>query len=424
MKKHLKKDIFISYRREDGHLFAHLLAQTLAKKGYSVFYDREDLVVGSVFPEKLTQAVSNCNEFIPVITPMYFGARKDGGRRIDREDDWVRREISLALQMSKRVLPIIVDPENQGEEFSLPGEIAEISRYNFLKYDHRMTMDEFVVVLEKGFSEETVRNCKYNTLLQELYEISDETDNDFNIKIRNFVICRSEEVVEKKLIPLIEAKQEPEDVCFAAYYAVFTYYRRLGYAYKIHDLVERFAARFSEYRFQNVALSQHYSLLFELAGKNPEALLNAVRYARAAAERIPENTGVMQNYADLITKSFELGVNQNRGQLQQAIDCIHRALAINPKYPKYHCTLGRLLSFKKQYHEAIVCIQKAINLENMETKDSFIRIVEYHKYITDIKLRQLEHQTKKRELGVLLAAAALWLLSIAGMWIIMEWRII
>lgn len=412
--KSLSKDIFISYRREDGYLFANVLAEKLTARGYSVFYDRADLVVGSVFPERLTQAVLECHDFVSVVSPMYLGAVRDGRLRIESPEDWVRQEIRLAMTGRKQLLPILINLE--GVNVPLPEDIREFSNHNFLRYDQESTIDEFVTLLEKGFSEATVENRKYNTLLRELYAISDESDNNFNIKIRNFIISRNEEVVEEKLIPLIVNREAPEDVCFAAYYAAFTFYRRMGYAYKIHDLVERFGQRFENYRFNNVALSQHYSLRFELEGKKPEDLRRATQAARRAAELIPDNAGVMQNFADLITKSFELGVCHDRTMLAQAVERIHRAMELNPKYPKYHCTLGRLLSFQGRYDEAVVSIQRAINLENSETKDSFIRIMDYNRYITDIKLRQLEHKlllavgiTAVSLAGLLAAVAALYL---------------
>lgn len=418
MKKQ-SKDIFISYRRNDGYLFANLLASKLTELGYSVFYDREDLVIGEDFPERLHQAVLECNDFISVVTPMYFGAEQNGALRISDPEDWVHREISLAMKYNKRILPIILDANFPSAD-SLPDDISDFFDFNFLTYDQQNTIEDFIAILEKGFSAESVHNRKYNTLLKELYDISDESDNDFNIKIRNFIICRNENVIESKLLPMIDNREESEDVCFAAYYAAFTFYRRMGYAYKIHSLVERFGQRFEKYRFHNVVLSQHYSLRFELDGNNPEDLILAVQSARKATEVISGNAGVLQNYADLITRGFELGVYRNTEYLQAAITCVNRALQLNPKYPKYHCTLGRLLSFQGKYQEAIVSIQRAINLENSETKDSFLRIMEYNRHIADIKLRQSESKTRKRLRGMT-AALIMLTAAVCLLWL-MVWR--
>ncbi len=401
MKKQ-SKNIFISYRRNDGYLFANLLSTHLTDLGYTVFHDREDMAIGEDFPERLHQAVLECNDFISVVTPMYFGAEKNGNLRISDPEDWVHREINLAMKYNKRILPIVLDANLPSVE-ALPNDISSFLNLNFLFYDRQNTIEDFVAILEKGFSAETVHSRKYSTLLKELYDVCDETDNEFNVKIRDFIICRSEDVIEGKLLPMIDNYEENEDVCFAAYYAAFTFYRRMGYAYKIHSLVERFGQRFEGYRFHNVVLSQHYSLRFELDGNDPDDLILAVRSARKATELINGNAGVWQNYADLITRGFELGVYRNAEYLEEAITCVHYALQINPKYPKYHCTLGRLLSFQGKYQEAIVSIQRAINLENSETKDSFIRIMEYNRHITDIKLRQSESRTKKR----------LWVMAIA-----------
>lgn len=400
------KDIFISYRREDGYLFANVLAEKLTSLGYTVFYDREDLVVGSDFPERLQQAIMECRDFISIVSPMYLGAVKNGKLRIHDPQDWVRHEIRIAMANDKRILPIMLNADIC-DAASLPEDIWNFVNINSLTYDQQDTIEEFITTLEKGFSEETVKRKKYNTLIDELYSICDESDNNFNVKIRNFIIRHSESVIEEKLLPMIEKREEDENVCFAAYYAAFTFYRRMGYAYKIHNLVERFGHRFEGYRFSSIVLSQHYSLRFELEGNNPNDLILAAQAAKKATESITENAGVLQNYADLITRGFELGVYRDKNQLAEAINCIRRALQINSKYPKYHCTLGRLLSFKGKYKEAIISIQRAINLENSETKDSFLRIMEYNMHITDIKLRQAENKIKKQLQAVTIAIGVL-----------------
>ena len=123
MKKQ-SKDIFISYRRNDGYLLANLLASKLTELGYSVFYDREDLVIGEDFPERLHQAVLECNDFISVVTPMYFGAEQNGALRISDPEDWVHREISLAMKYNKRILPIILDANFPSAD-SLPDDISD-----------------------------------------------------------------------------------------------------------------------------------------------------------------------------------------------------------------------------------------------------------------------------------------------------------
>ena len=405
------KDIFISYRREDGYLQAHILTNALSQKGYSVFYDRAELHVGSVFPEELTKGVQGCNDFIAIVSPMYLGAKRNGQLRITQENDWVRTEIELALGNQKNILPVIVNENALSELPDLPKSLKAFTDRNFIIFDKSTPVDEFISLLEKGLSDQTHKNREFNTLIQELIEVGDESDNDFNIKIRKFVMKYDESIVENKLLPLLE-NQEYKEIWFSVYYAAFTFYRRLGYVYKIHKLVNEYSDRFADYRFNNVILSQHYSSLFELEGHDPSDLRQAVEYARIALEKIPENSGVMQNYADLVTKSFELGVNKDKKQLEYAIEKVKGSLLINPNYPKYHCTLGRLLSFKKQFSQAIISIQKAISLENMETKDSFIRIMEYNKYIFDIKLRCLHSNVKKYLWVTMTITASIILLGI------------
>ena len=66
-----KYNFFISYCRADGEEIAMQLYKRLTEKGYSVFIDIETLRAGSVFGEIITDAISNCDCFMPIITECY-----------------------------------------------------------------------------------------------------------------------------------------------------------------------------------------------------------------------------------------------------------------------------------------------------------------------------------------------------------------
>ena len=64
MEKHIKKDIFISYKNDgSGNQFAARLCQDLEKMGYSVYFNSHEERTHS-FPERLKTTVKDCRDFI------------------------------------------------------------------------------------------------------------------------------------------------------------------------------------------------------------------------------------------------------------------------------------------------------------------------------------------------------------------------
>lgn len=109
-----KYDIFISYRRDDGRQYARLIERELKARGYRVFLDYEELNSG-LFEEKIVHAIAGCKIFMMVLTPLYLS-------RCKNEEDWVRKEIQLAIKGNKKFVP--VTPDNVFTEIppdQLPG---------------------------------------------------------------------------------------------------------------------------------------------------------------------------------------------------------------------------------------------------------------------------------------------------------------
>lgn len=117
-----KYDIFISYRRDDGQQHARLIEKELKSRGYNVFLDYEELDKG-LFDEKIVGAISSARIFLMVLTPLYLS-------RCNREIDWVRKEIQLAIAQKKELVPVVPDdlfkeiPEEQKE--GLPEDIRDV----------------------------------------------------------------------------------------------------------------------------------------------------------------------------------------------------------------------------------------------------------------------------------------------------------
>ena len=105
-------DVFVSYRRSDGKSFAKTLNLAFKNEGFRCFLDYSDLEGGD-FRRQLQDAVVDAPVFVMVMTPDYFARcvkkveTADGKTVFEpNEDDWVRREIDLALSNGKIIIPI------------------------------------------------------------------------------------------------------------------------------------------------------------------------------------------------------------------------------------------------------------------------------------------------------------------------------
>ena len=131
-------DVFISYRRDGGEYLAHNLYERLKEKGFSVFQDIESLRSGN-FNVALYDVIALCKDVVLVLPP-------GGLDRCNNEDDWVRKELSFALEKEKNIVPVMMP----GFEWpnNLPIEIDEIRNLNGLT-SSTAYFDEFIEKLSK-----------------------------------------------------------------------------------------------------------------------------------------------------------------------------------------------------------------------------------------------------------------------------------
>jgi len=122
--------IFISYRREVGH-FVDRLAEKLEQRfSGNVFVDLSGIKEPD-FESVILREISECDIFMLIVTPETFEAK-----RINKENDWIRREIALALKSSesaerpdkaKPIILIQVEKCPLPEDYLLPEDIRRIT---------------------------------------------------------------------------------------------------------------------------------------------------------------------------------------------------------------------------------------------------------------------------------------------------------
>ncbi len=101
MSQNKKYDIFISYRRESGSEMAMLLWSSLNHK-YKVFLDVVELGHIGTFDNKIVDAIKSARVFLFMYTPGCMD-------RCSNENDWVAREIRMAIESGCIIVPLNIN---------------------------------------------------------------------------------------------------------------------------------------------------------------------------------------------------------------------------------------------------------------------------------------------------------------------------
>ncbi len=155
--------IFVSYRRDDSSAYAGRLYDYLVGRfGYdNVFIDIDSIEPGVDFTESLEKTVAKCDTVLVLIGPLWMStAGRDGTRRIEDPNDFVRFEIERALSTgTRRIIPVLVGGGRVPEAEDLPDSLAWLTRRQaFELSDTRWSFDVGVLSdkIEKSSSDESV----------------------------------------------------------------------------------------------------------------------------------------------------------------------------------------------------------------------------------------------------------------------------
>jgi len=123
--------IFLSYRRGDAGGYAGRLSDALRQRlgPRSVFQDVTAIGPGQDFAAAIDDALRGCDAVLAVIGPGWLGASTpQGARRLLETGDYVRLELSRALQSSARVVPVLVGGAALPDAADLPAELQALAQ--------------------------------------------------------------------------------------------------------------------------------------------------------------------------------------------------------------------------------------------------------------------------------------------------------
>jgi len=148
---------FISYRGGDAIWAPDLVRFALAEAfgAETVFKAGIDLRAGEEYPPILEEMATRCAVMLVCIGPGWLTAQKaDGTRRLDDVDDWVRREIELALRNGNYVVPLLLgtfDDVQMPSARDLPTDIEALAHRQAFRLEPggrlRITMPDLITQL-------------------------------------------------------------------------------------------------------------------------------------------------------------------------------------------------------------------------------------------------------------------------------------
>jgi hypothetical protein len=147
--------IFISYRREDSGASAGRLYDRLREHfgDDKIFMDLDSIEPGLDFIEVIERTIASCDVLIALIGRQWLMSTDAAGqRRLDDPEDFVRREIVMALRRNIRVIPILIQGTSMPRAATLSDDLQPLTRRNAVELSDmhfRRDVDQLIVVLDR-----------------------------------------------------------------------------------------------------------------------------------------------------------------------------------------------------------------------------------------------------------------------------------
>ncbi|MCT4352426.1 toll/interleukin-1 receptor domain-containing protein [Streptomyces sp. Je 1-79] len=122
--------IFVNYRQGNHIEAVRDLRERLAEHfgDEQVFLDTASIMPGDRYPDALRQRLTDCEVLLVGIHEGWADERNEAGaRRLFLEEDWVCREIDLAMRMGTTVIPILLDGAVAPRAEQLPAQLGDLA---------------------------------------------------------------------------------------------------------------------------------------------------------------------------------------------------------------------------------------------------------------------------------------------------------
>jgi len=144
--------IFINHRRTDAGWPANFLAAKLSAAfgKERVFQDVRNIQAGDDLSDEILENLARTTVLLVLIGIQWLTAQdKHGRRRLDKEDDWVRREIRFGLEKADcKVIPVLLDEAALPDEAeALPADIRGLLKPKWLQIRQANGDDDVEVLI-------------------------------------------------------------------------------------------------------------------------------------------------------------------------------------------------------------------------------------------------------------------------------------
>lgn len=232
-----------------------------------------------------------------------------------------------------------------------------------------------------------------NEIVDFLQQLPDEKSRLYELNITDFVLRNDNETLVNHLLSVLNG-QFDEQVRYNAFYCLNILYRRKKDFLFLDKLLRDYEKKFT----RHISLD-HLRALYMLESDSLYDYDAMLHNTYKDAQIFSDNGGFLHLFSDVFATIYEKGgIDDERGYIDEwyeiALDCVNKAINLEPTYAKYYCTKARILCIAKSYSEASALINKAISLELSERKDYFLRISMYQYYkmmiYTNMRLDKIE----------------------------------
>ena len=130
----------MNYRTGDEETCATMIERELSRRFGSahIFLASKSIKPGADYPHELLAAVRASSVLLAVIGVGWLSFTDEHGHNaLDREDDWIRKEILAAFEVDVPVVPILVGRAERLRRVDLPSRIARLADCQYLRLDIR-----------------------------------------------------------------------------------------------------------------------------------------------------------------------------------------------------------------------------------------------------------------------------------------------
>jgi hypothetical protein len=143
--------IFVNYRVGDKEDAAVLIASRLVQTFGAdyVFRASRSIGIGMQFDTEIMNALNGAAALLAIIGPHWADVRDErGNRRLDDPDDWVRREIAVAIRRGILVAPVLVGDAARLSEVDLPEDVRRLASSQYRRYHYRSAEEDLDRLVE------------------------------------------------------------------------------------------------------------------------------------------------------------------------------------------------------------------------------------------------------------------------------------